>query len=94
MRKEDWEDWQDREDRLRQDCGKQGKFSTHGNDWGVEDRQADDRARAEENAAKRQRREWASQGRDYAGNYPEQAISTNTTRRWSGNHDWGKETKR
>ena len=60
------------------------------NGWNIEDRQAEDRARSEENAAKRQRQEWEAQGRNYEGEYPEPAIVINTTRRWSGNQDWGK----
>ena len=69
---------------------KTGHVLYPGNDWQIEDRQANDRSRAEENAAQRKRREWAAQGRNYQGDYPEQAIVINTTRRWSGNQDgWG-----
>ena len=60
------------------------------NSWGIADRHANDRARAEENAAKRQRREWAAKGRNYQGDYPEQAIVINTTRRRGGNQDRGR----
>ena len=62
---------------------KAGRVFYPWNDWGIEGRQANDRASAEENAANRQRREWAAQGRNYQGDYPEQAIMINTTRRWS-----------
>ena len=55
------------------------------NDWGVADRKAGDRARSEENAAKRQRREWASQEKNYQGDYPDPVILIRTTRRWGGN---------
>ena len=54
------------------------------NDWGIADRQAEDRASADENASNRQRREWEEQGRFPQGAYPEPSIVINTTRRWSG----------
>ena len=73
---------------------KTGQISYPENDWNIADRQADGRARAEENAAKRQRREWAARGKNYQGDYPEQAIVINTTRRWGGNPDRGEEQEK
>ena len=55
------------------------------NDWIMADRQAEDRAGSEENAAKRQRRDWAAQEKNYQCDYPDQAIVIRTTRRWAGN---------
>ena len=91
--REDWGPWDDREERLRKECGKRGETFRPEDDWGVEDRHADDRERAEANTARRQRREWAEQGRYHDGNYPEPAIAINTTRRWSVNQRRGWEGK-
>ena len=85
--------WAEREERLRKECGKRGATFRPEDDCGIADRQADDRARAEANASRRQRREWAEQGRGHDGHYPEPAIVINTTRRWSGNQCRGWEGK-
>ena len=85
----DWELWPDREARPKKECGGNGEPFYPENEWGISDRQADDRARAAENAAMRQRHEWEAHGRDYKGAYPEPAITINTTRRYGGNQDMG-----
>ena len=64
------------------------------NEWDIAERQAKDRAREEENATKRQRREGAAQGSNRQGDYPEQAIVINMARRWGGNQDRGKKRTR
>ena len=83
--KEDWEPWAEREARLRRESEKNGETFQPENDWGMADRQAEDRVRAEENSAKRQRRDSAAQGKNYQGDYPDPAIVISTTRRWGGN---------
>ena len=86
--REDWEPWQEREE-AEKECVKTGHISQPENDWGIAERQGEDRARAEANAANRQRREWEEQGRDHCGDFPGAAIIVNATRRWIGNQGRG-----
>ena len=64
-----------------------GETSLPENAWDIADRQDEDRARSKENAADRQRIEWAEQGRGHQGAYTEPGITINNTRRWSGDQD-------
>ena len=70
---------------IGQECERAGETFQPYYDWGIAERQADDRARAEAKEPQRHRREWAEPGRDHRGDYPEASIVINTTGRWSGN---------
>ena len=72
----------EREDMAQMECGGNGLPYYPGDDWGMAERQADDKVRADAKAATRRQRWEDGEGRDKQGNCPAAEIHNMPSGNW------------